>query len=290
MRLGIYYDILTGRNDGNPLYVWNDLKKRQGIEVVHLAPKEDIKLFGKFDANIWVDWGEDGLKPFMPYEMVLPERPRIYWASDTHIGYDYRLETAKKFDHVFVAQKKAVEDFKRDGVEAEWLPHAFEPQAYPYQTMPLKEFDVCFVGHINNDKRLDFLDHMFKKFPNFFYGQRLFERAAEAYGRSKINLNIAHSDDVNMRVFEIMGSGGFLLTEYVPSLEELFKNRKHLVWYKDLDEAVDMATYYIHNDEARQKIAEEGYREVLKNHTITKRVDRMIEVINQLRTKEGASV
>jgi len=92
MRIAIYYDLFpeTGyRNDGNPLYTWASLKRMQDkgmLEVDHLAPKEDKSLFGKYDLNLDVDWGEDGLASIIPYKLIDVPRPNIYWASDTHLG------------------------------------------------------------------------------------------------------------------------------------------------------------------------------------------------------------
>jgi len=284
MRCAIYYDNVTGRNDGNPLYVWNALKRMQEkglLEVDHLAPMKNAEMFGQYDANFWVDWGEDGLGSMIPYPMIDCPKPNIYWASDTHLGYQYRLEMARKFDHAFVAQKRAVEDFAKDGVKAEWLMHAFEPQAYPRMEFASKKYDVCFVGHINSQNRIDALDRLFKEFPNFFYGQRLFEDAAEKFCQSKIVFNISMLDDLNMRTFEAMGTGSFLLTNWIPTIEEVFEDGKHLVLYRSHDEMVDKAKYYLAHDTEREKIAAAGYEEVMAKHTIQHRVDRMLEVVNQ---------
>jgi hypothetical protein len=299
MRLGIYYDSYAGtgfRNDGNPLYVFRALKRRQGIgllEVDHLAPKEDMKLFGTYDANIWVDFGEDGLKGVIPYDLVLPPSPRIYWCSDSHLGYEYRRDMAKKFDYVFVAQKRAMEDFAKEGIQAEWLPHAFEPEAYhdlefhkPFECL-IKKYDVAFVGNVNNEKRIDFLDRMFKEFPNFYFGQARFQEAAKKFSQAKICLNVSHVDDINMRTFEIMGSGNFLLTEWIPTIEELFQDGVHCAMFKTFDEAVDKAKYYLAHDDERERIAKAGYEECMRKHTIDHRVDRILNAIeNKLLVKE----
>ncbi len=291
MRVAIYYDVLpeTGwRNDGNPLMCWAALKRRQEqgiLEVDHIAPKEDAKLFGIYDANILVDWGEDALESIIPYKMIEIPHPNIYWASDTHLGFDYRLATAKKFDHVFCAQKQAVIDFEKAGVKADWLPHAFEPMAYhdiesgspvPF-SYASKDYDIAFVGHVNSPNRVDFLDSMFREFPNFFFGQRRFQDAARIYCKSKIVINIAMKEDLNMRVFETMGSGSFLLTDYVPYIEELFEDGKHLVLYRSIEEAIDKAKYYLKHDSEREKIAQAGFEEVMKKHKIDDRVDVMLK-------------
>lgn len=294
MRVAVYYAIVTGRNDGNPLYVFRSLKRRQEkglLEVDHLAPYESASHYGTYDLSIWPDWGEDGLTGLIPYSLIDCPKPSIYWASDTHLGYEYRLNMAKKFDVTFVAQKKAVEDFKRDGVEAIWLPHAFEPEAYhdltrldPDTNKPIpfefasKEFDVSFVGHVSSTNREDFLDTMFREFPNFYFGQKQFQDAARIYGKSKIVLNISMKDDLNMRCFEVIGSKACLLTDRVHGMEDMgFIDGETCVLYSTIDEAIEKTRYYLDHDDEREKIAERGFKLAMERHTIDHRVSKILE-------------
>lgn len=284
MRHAIYYEDhrRIGRNDGAPLYVWNVLKNQLGADVTHLIPDaRRVAEHGKFDMNWWVDWGEDALRGVLDYEPMRCPSPSIYWASDTHLGFDYRLKKAREFTNVFCHQKRAVEEFKANGVEAIWMPHAFEPKAYP-KTVCVPKYDVCFVGHINSQNRIDFLDRMFKEFPNFFFGKRLFEDAAKVFSQSKVVLNVSIKDDVNMRVFETLGTGSFLLTNWLPTLGELFEDGTHLVTYRTFDEAVDKARYYLKNDSAREKIALAGYNEAMAKHTYRHRVEAMMKHSTQM--------
>lgn len=254
------------------------------MEADHAYPVGDLNPYGTYDLNIHVDWGEDALVALLPYKVIDTPRPTAYWASDTHIktatsdSYPHRLEMAKKADFVFCAQKQAVEDMKRDGIPNPiWLPHAVEPQAYPKFDLLSKKYDLCFVGHVSSGNREEALDKMFAAFPNFYYGQNLFDEAARKYAESKVVFNIAMQNDVNMRCFETLATGSFLLTDWVPSIDELFEDGKHLVLYRSLDEAIDKAKYYIEHDEEREKIAQAGYEHVLKNHTIQARVNKIIE-------------
>jgi len=244
------------------------------FEIDHIYPTGDLSMFGTYDLNIHVDWGEDGLTGLLPYAPLDTPHPMAYWASDTHLGYPYRLEMAKKADFVFCAQKAAVADMKRDGVANPiWLPHAVEPLAYPRQDKFTKNFDVCFIGHVNSVNRENALDRLFSVFPNFDYGQALFEKCAERIGNSKIGFNIAMKDDTNMRCFETMATGTMLLTDRISNIEELFEDRKHLVLYDGLDDMVEKAKYYLAHDDEREKIAQAGYKEVMAKHTIQHRID-----------------
>lgn len=273
-------------------------KEKQVLEVDHIYPTGDMSPFGTYDLNIHVDWGEDGLTGILPYKPIETPHPLAYWASDTHINngtpgdsYPYRLSVAKKADFVFCAQKRAVEEMKSDGVPNPiWLPHAFEPQAYPKFDILTKKYDVCFVGHVNSKNREDALDRIFSEFPNFYYGQQLFEAAARKYAESKICFNISMADDLIMRVFETMGTGSFLLTNWVPTIEEVFEDGKHLVLYRSLDEAVDKARYYLSHDEERQKIAQAGYEEVIKNHTMQHRVNVILDTYLKSRSPKNEPV
>lgn len=290
LRIACYYESRLGRNDGNPLYVWNALKKRKEVHVDHLAPNGDTAQQGKYDAHIWCDWGEDGLVDVLPYKVVFPVKdgksPIVYWPTDTHVSgpsYDYRLMRAKQSDIVFTAQKPSVARFAQDGVNAMFLPCAVEPQAYPKFNLASQHFDVCFIGYINCEERVEFLDRMFKVFPNFFFGQKRFEEAARTYADSKVCLNIALNDDINMRNFEVLGAGGFLLTKRIAALEEILEDGVHCIMWDTIDDAIAKAKYYIEHEEERKKIAEAGYKHVIASHTMDHRVDVILKAIKEFK-------
>lgn len=286
-RVAIYYSNKFGRNDGAPVYYWNVLLNQLKMDVTHLIPEGDTSNFGKFDLHFWVDWGEDGL-PWQEWDIPKDGGKTIYVASDTHLGRKYRMDKAKKFDYAFFNQKDAAEEF--GGI---WLPHAAEPQAYPKIEI-IKKYDVGFVGHVqetpnyNGFTRVEALDRLFKEFPNFYYGSRhpafptvnLFEDAAKKFSLSKIVFNISIKDDINMRVFETLSTGSFLLTNWLPTLGDLFEDGKHLVTYKTLDEMVEKAKYYLEHEEEREKIAEAGYQEFINKHTYKHRVEKILSIVS----------
>lgn len=279
LRIASYYENRLGRNDGNPLYMWNAFKQIPGVESGHMVPQGNITGFGSWDLHFEADWGEDALDGVLPYKPLPIPSPSAFWHSDTHLGYDWRLAKAKRTDFNFVCQKRAVEEFRRDGIANPiWMPHAVEPKAYPYLPS-LKKYDLCFIGHINSENRIDALDHMFKAFPKFFYGQRLFEAAAEKFCQSKIIFNISIKDDINMRTFEALSTKSFLLTNWIPTLEDLFQDGVHLVTYKTMDEAIDKAKYYLSHDEEREKIAEAGFNEVRAKHTFLHRAQQVLKTV-----------
>lgn len=291
----IYYHNNFGRNDGPPLYYFEAMK-RVGLDVVHTIPDGDTRrVNGDVDYHWWIDYGEDGLPVDQSWRIPQDGGKTIYVASDTHLDNGYRLEKAKQFDYVFFNQKAAVLKYvtqKEAGQQVLWLPHAAEPIAYPH-TEQLKKYDVGFIGHIQDTpnhqgmNRVDFLDRMFRAFPNFYFGTRnpqspaknLFEDAARGFNQSRIVLNISIRDDLNMRLFEVLCAGAFLLTNELPTLPELFTDGVHLATYNSYDDAVEKARYYLAHDTEREKIAAAGQALVRKNHTYEHRVRKILSLI-----------
>jgi len=273
----ILYDNVTGRDDGPPLYYRRNLTK-MGFNVSYLAPKdyESIEAFGEFDLYLWVDWGEDALKDILPYTPINMERfhPSVYITSDTHLGFDYRLEKAKEFDYVFCNQKRAVEEFKDRGVEASWLLHAVDLDIYSNEPKSIKKYDVGFVGFVSNKKRAEALDVVFKSQKNFWYGQRFFEEAAMKYKESRVVFNNAAIDDINMRFFEVLGcEGGVLVTEDVETLKEILPDFDVCLTYKqdDWPQAVERVKLGL-TSSITEDIVGTGRRWVEENHTYEHRI------------------
>ncbi len=102
------------------------------------------------------------------------------------------------------------------------------------------------------------------------------------YGASRVNIDINRlyqMDIVPMRIFDIMACGGFVLAEYSHELGEIFEIGKEVETYRTLDELISKAAYYLaHRDEALE-IARLGREAVRKNHTISMRVNHMLNDI-----------
>lgn len=82
------------------------------------------------------------------------------------------------------------------------------------------------------------------------------------FASSKINLNItlrSIQTGIPLRVMDILGAGGFCLTNYQAELEEYFENGVDLVWYESIDDLVEKCRFYLEHEEERIKIAATGH-------------------------------
>ncbi|MBQ1527264.1 MAG: glycosyltransferase [Lachnospiraceae bacterium] len=99
---------------------------------------------------------------------------------------------------------------------------------------------------------------------------------------SKINLNITIrpiESGLPLRIFDIMGSGGFVLTNYQAEITDLFEPGKELEVYTDYEELVLKCRYYLEHEEERKRIAENGHRKVAEYYTYELRVMEMLKLI-----------
>ena len=101
------------------------------------------------------------------------------------------------------------------------------------------------------------------------------------FAASDINLNISVKgiqSGVPQRAFDILASGGFLLSNYQQELVELFSYGEEMVVYESLEDAVEKCNFYLSNQELRGKIARKGRERVLTEHNMVDKIRYMIEV------------
>lgn len=101
----------------------------------------------------------------------------------------------------------------------------------------------------------------------------------KAYFLSKINIGTTlHSitSGIPLRVFDIMGCGGFLLTNYQLEISELFIIGKEIEIYRDFDEMEDKIKYYLANEDIRIRIAYNGYKAVNSRYNFEKQFLNML--------------
>lgn len=101
------------------------------------------------------------------------------------------------------------------------------------------------------------------------------------FNRTGINLNITSKpirSGIPLRVFDILGCGGFLITNYQTELPELFSIGEHLEAYDSFEDLDNKVSFYLEHPELREEIARAGYEFVKENHTYTVRVGQMISL------------
>ncbi len=100
------------------------------------------------------------------------------------------------------------------------------------------------------------------------------------FRRSKINLNLSLRNirtGIPLRVWDVLGAGGFLISNYQVEMDDFFENGKSIVYFEDFDDLEKKVDYYLEHDEERENIAREGYRIVSKNNSYVDRIKYIME-------------
>ena len=99
---------------------------------------------------------------------------------------------------------------------------------------------------------------------------------------SRINLNITSKtieSGIPQRIFDILSSGGFCITNYQPEIAEYFIDGQELVMYSDMADLMNKVEYYLAHEEERVQIAQNGCKKVLENFELQKSIADMFEII-----------
>lgn len=284
---------------------------------VDIITEEDVKKF-KPDMIIGYDYSflmEEGCKKIIQNSGC--KNLVFYFADEPKGKYalgdrDYLYDELNDMDAtIFIWDKDFLGDFEKSF----YLPLAVDPSKYLTEFTGYK-YDITFVGRPLSPYRQKILCDLVKVFKNkltiFSYERHFLQsiediksqnlldeedlqiyskcwngfiksekELAEIYNSSKINLNITiqGKSSINYRVFEVLASGGFLLTDEKEDLKRYFKISKHLETYKDTTDLIDKINFYMNNLNIAQKIAQLGRFECIEANSFSARARSIIKKV-----------
>ena len=102
------------------------------------------------------------------------------------------------------------------------------------------------------------------------------------FSQSRINLNISLKTiltGIPLRVIDVLGCGGFLISNYQEEMEEYLDIGKECVVYENIEDLFLKAQYYLTHEEERKSIALAGYERVKRDFTFKKRLEKMFSQV-----------
>lgn len=106
----------------------------------------------------------------------------------------------------------------------------------------------------------------------------------KVFHASRINLNITMrpiETGLSLRIWDILGCGGFLLTNYQSEIPDYFEIGKDLETYESMEELEQKVQYYLSHEEERIEIAANGCEKVSRYHTWEQRVAGMFRILSE---------
>ncbi len=99
------------------------------------------------------------------------------------------------------------------------------------------------------------------------------------FKQSRVNLNISLrsiKSGIPLRAFDIMGSGGFLLSNFQADYLDEFVPGEDFDYYESKEDLMHKLNYYLSHEEERMAIARNGHDKIADGHTFRHRVREML--------------
>jgi len=226
------------------------------------------------DLYLWIE----SVGGYYPLNLEALPCPKACYLIDSHLNLPMHLEWAKQFDVVFIAQREYLDEFRKLGMQAHWLPLGCDPEVHSRHALQ-KIHPVGFVGGVQSGSRREALLKKLSSQVALHYERCFWDDMAKLFSQSLIVFNEAVRNDLNMRVFEVMSVGSMLLTDMAVNSgqDELFRDGEDYAVYRD-GNLCDVARFYLDNDYLREQIAVRGQRLVHIAHTYGHRVDDLLAV------------
>ena len=196
---------------------------------------------------------------------------------------DYR--EARQYDFVFVAQREFVDYLRETGSRhVSWLPLACDPTTHHPESEDATH-DVSFVGSVSasvHERRRQLIQSLATHYSVLAQEAYFEEAMRQICARGRLVFNESAVQELNMRIFEVMGMKRPLVTNTEADyngLSDLFEDGKHLIVYDSEAQLIEKVGYYLEHSDEREAIAEAGYAEVMEKHTYAHRVATLLETV-----------
>lgn len=159
------------------------------------------------------------------------------------------------YAYYFIARKLAAMERKEI---MQKLSSQYDTRLYTHQKTP-------DLPHVRNMGPVDYYNDMPAVFKN-----------------SPINLNItlrSIRSGIPLRCMDIMGAGGFLMSNYQADFYDHFVPGEDLVLYESQEDLLSKCDYYLHHDAERRQIATNGLGKVKEAHTYEIRLAQIFDIV-----------
>lgn len=102
------------------------------------------------------------------------------------------------------------------------------------------------------------------------------------FKKSKINLNISLRsirEGIPLRAMDILGSGGFLLSNYQSGFFDVFTPGEDMVLFESKDDLINKCAYYLKHEKERMQIATNGHGIIEERHTYKVRLNEIFDIV-----------
>ena len=240
------------------------------------------------DIVLFMDWGRFD-SPLLDKEKL----PSAFWvqeSGDDPQNFERNFPKAERFHMTLSPDAESAETYKGRGINAHWWTHFADTKVQ----FPIEDIEPSYVAVTSRGPGgSQFLDTLTVHADGAVGNKNGMDAEEHTAFLNSGQMVIQNSrwGEVTRRIFEGMACGKMVLCDRLDKskkLDELFVDGEDIVYYDDMVDCINKMNEYSANDKERERIAENGYRKVLENHTQIQRVDFIIEKFNEWKDSQSA--
>ena len=228
------------------------------------------------DIAIFMDWGR-----FDSEWLNKSYKPNTFWvqeSGDDPQNFQRNFPKSDKFHITLSPDYDATQEYKRQGIDAYWWTHFADTRVqFPMDVKP--EYVAVTTRGVGNS---EFLDVLTQHGGGTIGNQNGLdsEQHTEFLNKGLMVIQNSRWGEVTRRIFEGMACGKLVLCDRLEKskkLDELFVDGEDIVYYDDMVDCINKMNKYSEDEAERNRIAQNGYKKVLENHTQKQRVKFIID-------------
>lgn len=267
----------------------------------------------------WTQEHKPANRPWIRNSVRRSGIPHIFWATEdpTHTKtFTLPYIRSVKPDFVFTICRSRIMEYRKMGIAAAYLDFGYHPKVHhTVRTQPAYRKNIVVVANaypnilekypnhyrlhslrqliaplVKNNIRIDFWGNHWERMKPFLgvkiprewiHGHLPYTEANKIYSSAKIVIGLQnHRTQLTQRTYEILASGGLLLTNDTPEIRRLFTPGQHLLVSNSPSQTVRIVRHYLNHPVQRQQIRTAGKRAVAR-HSYKQRARRMIEILRK---------
>jgi spore maturation protein CgeB len=270
------------------------------VEATRVEP-DVIFVFGKAQVQVGT---------LAQLAVAVPGKRVLVWPDTLVNLQDHVARGLPLYDLVASYSSSALLPLRLLGARAEFIPLGADPELHPARPAgesvdPALACDVSFVGNWRPEREealaalCECGEWSVKIWGGKAWGKpgvrRSVRRAwqggvalagefARVCRASKIALNVIDPTNhpaANMRVFEIPATGALELCSPCPEMERELRDGEHLFYFATTRDLPHVVPRLLSDPALRERVAAEGQRTVLREHTYTRRIQRIVSLLGE---------
>ena len=295
-KITFIYDHKPNETWSTPLSLLNEFKERGWeTEIVSIPNGDDSQLQlwiqqdTPTDIVLFMDWGRFD-SPYLDKKY----KPNSFWiqeSGDDPQNFERNYPKANRFHYTITPDKQSSEEYKRRGINAEWINHFADTMVqFPMNLEP--NYVAVTTRGFGNSQFLDYLTNWAEGAVGNRNGLGPKEHT-EFLNSGLMVIQNSRWKEITRRIFEAMACGKMVLTDRLPEetgLSEMFIDGEDIVYYDEMFDCIEKMNYYNENEEERERIAHNGMMKVLHNYTQIQVVNKLIENYESFNNRSSRAI